>query len=207
MNINNDLLTRSLAQLAGDPATDTEAALKSSQFAAALRRLDTDPSEAARIDAIASEVDRPDGPIDLAMLCEADFQIQEVSTDSATGDTTYRVVIGNAKANRPGGERPGRATKRTRWFATSAHGITSAVIAVLAICASIVAIFAASSLATTSIVASGLTVATMLPVLVRSAILWICTRDLVCRDRSDMVLRIMMKDESPAVTRNTTQRR
>lgn len=56
-NINDDLLTRSLAQLAGDPATDTEAAREAARFAAALQQLRTDPDEADRINAIAASID------------------------------------------------------------------------------------------------------------------------------------------------------
>ena len=56
------LLARSLKQLAGDPLTEEEAADRSARFAAGLRRLDTDPDEAARIDAIAREVGHDDPP-------------------------------------------------------------------------------------------------------------------------------------------------
>jgi hypothetical protein len=216
MSINNDMLTRSLAQLADDPATEAEASLKSAQFAAALRRLDTDPNEAARIDAIANEADHD--VLDQASLREADLDVEELGTDPASahespdfswvgsatgsGKTTSRVISEEARASV--GKRLGRATNRKARLASIGDSIHLAVIVVMAVCATTVAIFAAST-ATSSFVATFLTVASVTPVLARSAILLMATGDLIRRKRSDEVLRIM-KGESLVVTRRSQRR-
>jgi hypothetical protein len=55
-NIDDDTLFRSLAQLAGDPLDEAEAAEKSVRFAAAVHHMETSAAEAARIDALADSV-------------------------------------------------------------------------------------------------------------------------------------------------------
>ena len=68
MNTKEDLLSRSLAQLANAPVFPRQAARESAQFAASLQRLSSDPEEAARIHgiALAAELEPPEAADDPA---------------------------------------------------------------------------------------------------------------------------------------------
>jgi hypothetical protein len=204
---NNDLLTRSLAQLAGDPATEAEAAHKSAQFAAALRRLDTDPKEAARIEAIANAV-----PIPRAIVGEPESDSEEgerqatpahpdldrdepIKVQLSSPDTDAQVAArtDDLDTRQPNYER--RPAKHPKTFGFGGDAVAAAVVIALAICASVVAILA-SSPATTTFVGSSLAAASAVQVCVRSVVVWMSSRDLVRRGRAETVLRIMLIKET-----------
>lgn len=175
MNIDNDLLTRSLARLANDPPTEAEARTRSARFAEALRHLATDPRETARVDAIVNDASHDVSSVMTAREPERSFV--EVGSGRTTKDEPARFATGKDKSPLE------RLTAAATAFFASVAGP--------AICATLVAIYS-HSLFTTMFVVSGLMVIAIVPVVVHSYVLLMSSKALVREDRASLVLQMMM---------------
>ena len=164
MTINNDRLLRSLAQLAGNPASETEAADAAARFADAQHRLETDPAEQARIAELTLALDNHN--VERAER-EVDLEAPPAALATAPRDEPTEPLP--AARRHPSHEKP--HAKRRTWFTAPPELLSALVAVVISVCAAVVTVLAASANAAT-FVATGMMVGVVLPKVIRSLILW-----------------------------------